>query len=105
VNSLINEKIESYCESHTSVESDLLYRLNRETNIKNLNPRMLSGQLQGKFLSFISKMMKPESILEIGTFTGYSALCLAKGLQENGVLHTVEVDEELEKIITKYFNL
>ncbi|MCL1851199.1 MAG: O-methyltransferase [Bacteroidetes bacterium] len=102
---LINEEIESYCEAHTTSESDLLYRLNRETNIKVLRPRMLSGQLQGRWLAMISKMIKPLNILEIGTYTGYSALCLAEGLQENGTLHTIEIEEELEDIITKYFNL
>jgi predicted O-methyltransferase YrrM len=66
---------------------------------------MLAGQLQGGFLTMISKMLKPVNILEIGTFTGYSALCLAEGLQPNGELHTIEIDEELEEIITKYFNL
>ena len=102
---IINEEIEAYCEAHTSDENDLLYRLNRETNIKILRPRMLSGQWQGCFLSMISKMLKPMNILEIGTYTGYSALCLAEGLQETGSLHTIEIDEELEEIITKYFNL
>ena len=102
---LIPDQIESYCELHTSSESELLYRLNRETHLKILRPRMLSGQLQGRFLSMISKMLKPANILEIGTFTGYSALCLAEGLQPNGTLHTIEMEEELEEIITKYFNL
>jgi len=102
---MINEQIESYCETHTSNESKLLYRLNRETNLKILNPRMLAGHLQGSFLSMISKMLKPNAILEIGTFTGYSALCLAEGLQPDGELHTIEIDEELEEIITKYFNV
>jgi predicted O-methyltransferase YrrM len=101
---LTPELIKSYCEAHTSKESDLLYHLNRETHLKILNPRMLSGQLQGKFLSLISKMIRPEKVLEIGTFTGYSALCLAEGLQSKGELHTIEIDEELENIITKYFN-
>jgi len=105
VHTLINEQIESYCEAYTSSESDLLYHLNRETHLKILRPRMLSGQLQGRFLSMISKMIKPVNILEIGTFTGYSALCLAEGLPPNGTLHTIETDEELEAIITKYFNL
>ena len=100
-NTLIDEQIELYCESHTSSESDLLYRLNRETHLKILRPRMLSGHLQGKFLSMISSMIKPVNILEIGTFTGYSALCLAEGLPPNGALHTIEIDEELEEIITK----
>ena len=99
------EQIESYCESHTSKENDLMYRLNRETHIKIMNPRMLAGQLQGGFLTMISKMIKPVNILEIGTFTGYSALCLAEGLAPKGELHTIEIDEELENIITKYFNL
>jgi predicted O-methyltransferase YrrM len=102
---LISEQIELYCETHTTKESDLLYHLNRETYIKTMNPRMLSGLLQGKFLSLISKMTKPTNILEIGTFTGYSALCLAAGLQQDGELHTIEIDEELEEIIVKYFNL
>ena len=102
---LFHEQLESYCESHTSKESDLLYRLNRETNIKILNPRMLSGQLQGGFLAMISRMIKPIHILEIGTFTGYSSLCLAEGLQPNGELHTIEMDVELEVMISKYFNL
>jgi predicted O-methyltransferase YrrM len=66
---------------------------------------MIAGALQGSFLSMISKMLKPETILEIGTFSGYSALCLAEGLQHNGELHTIEIDEEREEIITKYFNL
>lgn len=105
MHTIIDEQIESYCESHTASESDLLYRLNRETHLKILRPRMLSGYLQGKFLSMISKMIKPVNILEIGTFTGYSALCLAEGLQPNGALHTIEIDEELEEIIIKYFNL
>jgi predicted O-methyltransferase YrrM len=102
---MINEQIESYCELHTSKECELLYRLNRETHIKMLNPRMISGQLQGKFLSLISKMLKPEKILEIGTFTGYSALCLAEGLTANGELHTIEIDKEMETMVTKYFKI
>jgi len=102
---IIPEQIETYCEAHTTKENDILYRLNRETHLKFLNPRMLSGQLQGRFLSMISKMIQPVNILEIGTYTGYSALCLAEGLQPNGALHTIEIDEELEEIITKYFNL
>ena len=104
MHTLIPEIIESYCELHTTKESNLLYRLNRETNLKVLRPRMLSGQVQGRFLSMISKMIKPVNILEIGTYTGYSALCLAEGLQENGALHTIEIDEELEEMITKYFS-
>ncbi|PKP19671.1 MAG: methyltransferase [Bacteroidetes bacterium HGW-Bacteroidetes-20] len=101
---LISEKIEQYCEEHTSKESEILYQLNRETHLKILRPRMLSGHIQGAFLSFISKMIKPQFVLEIGTYTGYSALCLAEGLIPNGELHTIEIDEELEEIIVKYFS-
>lgn len=101
--SLIPEEIEEYCELHTTPESQLLNRLNRETNIKVLRPRMLSGKLQGTFLAMISRMIKPSYILEIGTYTGYSALCLAEGLTSSGELHTIEIDEELEDISRKYF--
>ena len=101
---LIPEDIERYCEEHTSSESELLYHLNRETNMKVLRPRMLSGLLQGTFLSMISKMINPKNILEIGTYTGYSALCLAQGLQIEGSLHTIEIDEELEDLIRNYFS-
>ena len=91
-----------YCIDHTTLEPPLLYDLERETYLKTLAPQMSSGHLQGQFLRFISKMKKPKTILEIGTFTGYSAICLASGLAENGVLHTIEVNEELEHIILKY---
>lgn len=101
--SLIPEEIEEYCELHTTPESQLLNRLNRETNLKVLRPRMLSGKLQGTFLAMISRMIKPSYILEIGTYTGYSALCLAEGLTSSGELHTIEIDEELENISRKYF--
>ncbi len=101
---LISEQIEQYCEDHTSSESPLLHQLNRETHIKILRPRMLSGQLQGTFLSMISKMIHPKYILEVGTYTGYSSLCLAEGLQKDGELHTLEIEEELEEIILKYFH-
>lgn len=101
--SLIPEEIEEYCELHTTPEPQLLNRLNRETNLKVLRPRMLSGKLQGTFLAMISRMIKPSYILEIGTYTGYSALCLAEGLTSSGELHTIEIDEELEDISRKYF--
>lgn len=100
---LIDHEIESYCEQHTSPESDLLFRLNRQTHLETINPRMLSGQLQGLFLSFLSKMMQPKRILEIGTFTGYSALCLAEGLVMDGQLHTIESNLEFEDRIRDYF--
>lgn len=98
----ITQAIEDYCELHSKPENSTLYQLNRETNLRVLRPRMLSGNLQGKFLIFISKIMKPKAILEIGTYTGYSAICLAEGLSKEGILHTIEIDEELEEIITKY---
>ncbi len=98
------EKISQYIESHSEAESDLLSALNRETHLKVLTPRMLSGHLQGRVLSMLSKMIKPERILEIGTYTGYSALCLAEGLQSNGVLESIDRNEELKPIIDKYWN-
>ena len=101
---LIDHTIEAYCEAHTSPESELLHRLNRQTNLETVNPRMLSDQLQGQFLTFISKMLRPERILEIGTFTGYSALCLAEGLSDTGELHTIEVNVEYEDRIREYFS-
>lgn len=100
---IIADDIEEYCEAHTSDESDLLYRLYRETNLQTLRPRMLSGKLQGMFLTMISKMIAPRNILEIGTFTGYSSLCLAEGLVSDGFLHTIEMDVEYEDRIRNYF--
>lgn len=100
---LIDHTIEAYCEAHTTPECELLHRLNRQTNLETVNPRMLSDQLQGQFLTFISKMLRPERILEIGTFTGYSALCLAEGLSATGELHTIEVNVEYEDRIRDYF--
>ena len=99
---LIAHDIENYCEAHTTSESDLLYRLNRQTHLETINPRMLSGQLQGQFLTFVSKMMRPRYVLEVGTFTGYSALCLAEGLCSDGELHTVEFNVEYEDRIRTY---
>jgi len=97
-------EIIEYAENFSSEESSVLKKLNRETHVKVLYPRMLSGKIQGNFLKMISRMIKPEKILEIGTFTGYSAICLAEGLSENGILHTIEINPELEEIILKYFN-
>ena len=99
----ITQEIEEYCEAHSTPEPELLYRLNRETNLKVMNPRMLSGHIQGMFLTSLVKMMQPKAVLEIGTYTGYSAICLAEGLPENGTLDTIEVDVELEDMIRKYF--
>ncbi len=96
------EKISQYSESHTSPESDILSRLNRETWSKMLVPRMLSGHLQGRVLSLLSYMVNPDCILEIGTFTGYSALCLSEGLKTNGKVITIDINEEFEDIIHRY---
>ena len=96
-------KINSYAEEHTSPESELLSELNRDTNAHVMFPRMLSGHLQGRLLSMLSKMIRPKKILEIGTYTGYSALCLSEGLQEGGMIHTIELNPEHEDMILKYF--
>lgn len=101
---LVDKKIGEYCERMSSPESALLQELDRQTHLRTLLPNMLSGHLQGAFLSMISKMISPHRILEIGTFTGYAALCLAEGLTENGLLHTIEVNEELEPIILEFFS-
>jgi predicted O-methyltransferase YrrM len=93
---ITDNDIQTYAEAHTSPESELLQTLNRQTHVKVLQPRMLSGHLQGQFLTMISKILKPDHILEIGTFTGYSAICLAEGLTETGRLTTIEVNEERE---------
>ncbi len=98
----LDEKLSIYTEQHTSPENNLLVDLNRETNAKVLMPRMLSGHLQGRILSMISCMIRPKFILEIGTYTGYSALCLAEGLQENGRLHTIDINEELSTLVNRY---
>lgn len=98
----IDEKLSAYAEAHTTAESPLLAELNRETWAKILMPRMLSGHIQGRLLSMFSKMIQPREILEIGTYTGYSALCLAEGLAEGGVLNTIDINEELEDMVRKY---
>ncbi|MCK5781640.1 MAG: O-methyltransferase [Flavobacteriales bacterium] len=99
------EEIDDYAVQHTQNEPELLRNLNRETWRKALLPRMLSGAYQGRILSMISKLSSPKTILEIGTFTGYSALCLAEGMQKGGKLITIDKNEELEPISTKYFEL
>jgi caffeoyl-CoA O-methyltransferase len=100
----IAEEIEDYAIEHTTEESDLLYELNRTTHLEVLQPRMLSGHLQGRMLSMISKMLRPHRILEIGTYTGYSALCMAEGLSENGKLVTIDVNYELKERIQSFFD-
>jgi caffeoyl-CoA O-methyltransferase len=94
--------IDEYISNHSDSEDIILQELSRETHFKEVAPRMLSGFLQGKLLEFLSKMIHPERILEIGTFTGYSAICMAKGLKNNGILHTIEINDEREFLIRKY---
>ena len=94
-----------YCLAHTSSQSALLESLERETNLKTLSPQMLSGVFQGGMLKFVSQMLRPSRILEIGTFTGYATICLASGLTDSGILHTIEVNDELRSIISKYIRL
>ena len=98
------EKIDNYVVTHSQAEPQLLQELSRETWQKVLAPRMLSGHLQGRVLSMLSKLIKPRFILEIGTYTGYSALCLAEGMTADGVLHTIDINEELHDFQRKYFN-
>lgn len=97
------EKLEQYVEQHTTAESELLQRLNRETHANVMMPRMLSGHVQGRVLSMLSHMIKPKNILEIGTYTGYSAICLAEGLAKEGKLYTIDINEELEEMVRGYF--
>ena len=98
----IDEKLDQYVCKHTDKESELLYELNRQTHIRVLNSRMLSGQFQGRLLSMIAHMIKPENILEIGTYTGYSALCFWEGLAENGKITTIDINEELEDFVREF---
>ena len=100
---IVNNKIEDYIRKNSSKEPEILKDLNKETHLKVLNPRMLSGHIQGRFLSIITKLIKPKKILEIGTYTGYSAICMAEGLVENGIIHTIDINEELVSIQNKYF--
>ena len=100
----LDEDIEHYTINHTQEESPLLAELNRETWANVMNPRMLSGHLQGRILSIFSKLVSAENILEIGTYTGYSALCLAEGLKTEGTLHTLDINEEYTAIANRYFN-
>jgi len=98
------EKIDRYVVAHSQEEPELLQELTRETWQKVLAPRMLSGHLQGRVLSMLSKLIRPKYILEIGTYTGYSALCLAEGMQKDGQLHTIDSNEELHDFQRKYFD-
>ena len=99
------DALERYIETHTTEEDPLLRELDRETHLRVVQPRMISGHLQGRLLEMLVRMIRPRRILEIGTFTGYSAICMARGLEEGGVLHTIEIDDELESLSSKYFAL
>lgn len=98
----IDQALDDYCCAHTTAESALLAKLNRDTHVRILQPRMLSGHFQGRLLSMLSKMIRPERILEIGTYTGYSALCLAEGLTENGKLITLDINAQLEEFVRPF---
>lgn len=99
----LSEELQQYIEEHTEQESPLLQRLNRDTHAHIMMPRMLSGHLQGRVLATFSQMIRPLNILEIGTYTGYSALCLAEGLRPEGKLYTIDINEELEEMVRNYF--
>ena len=103
MNNFIDNKILEYSEINSQKEPNLLKELNRETHLKILNPRMLSGAFQGRLISLISKLIKPKKVLEIGTYTGYSALCIYEGLDKKGIIHTIDKNEELVEIQKKYF--
>jgi caffeoyl-CoA O-methyltransferase len=99
---MISDELLEYAARHTTPELPVLEKLNHETHLSQVYPQMLAGSMQGTFLRFVSEMMKPQHVLEIGTFTGYSAICLASGLPPTGVLHTIEVNPEQEEIIRRY---
>lgn len=98
------EALEQYIRDHTSPEEELLHELDRETNLRVIQPRMLSGHIQGRLLEMLVRMIRPRRVLEIGTFTGYSALCMAAGLEEGAELHTIEVEDELEELAQSFFD-
>ena len=100
---ILDSNLQAYLDNHLDPEETELQKINRETYLKVLKPHMLSGHYQGRVLSMLSKMMQPKLILEIGTFTGYSAICLAEGLVEGGVLHTIEVNREFEEMLNSHF--
>lgn len=99
----LDQELEKYVEKHTSNEPQLLQQINRDTWANVLMPRMLSGHLQGRALSMLSHMIKPKKILEIGTYTGYSAICLAEGMTSDGFMHTIDINEELSDLVNSYF--
>ena len=100
----LSEELENYAAQHTENEPLLLQELNKRTHLNVLQPRMISGHFQGRFLSLLSKMVQPRTILEIGTYTGYATLCLAEGLHPEGVLHTIDIKEELTDLQREFFD-
>ncbi|WP_347157842.1 O-methyltransferase [Pontibacter chitinilyticus] len=99
----LDDELQQYADVHTTPESDLLHKINRQTHLSVLKPRMLSGHMQGRILAMFSQMLQPNQVLEVGTYTGYSAICLAEGLQPGGTLHTIDKNEELEERVRGYF--
>ena len=102
---ILDPNLQEYLDKHCEPEPEHLQKINRDTYLKVLKPHMLSGHYQGRLLSMLSKMMQPKRILEVGTFTGYSTLCLAEGLTEDGIIHTIEVNRELEEMLNSHFKL
>ena len=100
---ILPHDLQMYLEDHCDPEPPELQKINRETYLKVLQPHMLSGHYQGRLLSMLSKMMRPKSILEIGTFTGYSTICLAEGLAEDGIIHTIEINREMEEMLNQHY--
>jgi len=100
---ILDPNLQEYLDNHCEPEPEHLRKINRETYLKVLKPHMLSGHYQGRLLSMLSKMMQPKRILEIGTFTGYATLCLAEGLSDDGIIHTIEVNSELEEMLNSHF--
>ncbi|HVV55738.1 MAG TPA: O-methyltransferase [Mucilaginibacter sp.] len=100
---ILPHDLQRYLDDHCDPEPGGLQKINRETYLKVLQPHMLSGHYQGRLLSFLSKMVRPHRILEVGTFTGYSAICLAEGLTDDGLLHTIEVNREMEDMLIQHF--
>ena len=102
---ILPDDLQSYLDAHCEAEPDVLKFINRETHLKVLKPNMLSGHYQGRVLSMLSKMMQPRLIVEIGTFTGYATICLAEGLADDGMIHTIEVNREMEEMLNSHFKL
>lgn len=100
---MLDKTLETYIDAHTTPETEVLYQLNRETHLKVLRPNMLSNHSQGVLLRLFSQMMRPKNILELGTYTAYSGICLCEGLQEGGMLHTIDINEELLDMQNHYF--